>query len=167
MKSVRCPLGMALLLSLCLHVRMVHAASWWNDEDYVHGISVVPVPDLAIGLLAGTVLFVDTREPEEYAEKHIPGAINIRLVDVDGVDAQPLQKYQYVVPYCLKDFRGFEVARALREYKGLSNVVMMAPSGMKGWESQGLPLSSSNAEGMRKLAEWHKNSALTVTESQP
>src|SRR3954447_6614171 len=60
------------------------------------------------------VVFVDAREPQEWQEEHIPGAINVSLREVAQLDKRVLGDPDLVVAYCLKDFRGFEVAKALR-----------------------------------------------------
>ena len=100
-----------------------------------------PIPDLVDAVKQGkSVLFIDTREPEEFAESHIPGARNIPLRDVEHTDKAELSTYDFVVPYCLKDFRGFEVARALIE-AGLGNVTMMEPAGFNGWRQLSLPVA--------------------------
>ncbi|WP_164833039.1 hypothetical protein [Vibrio mytili] len=54
------------------------------------------------------------------------------------MDPTSWNKYDYIVPYCLKDFRGFETAKVLKN-KGLKNVVLMEPAGFNGWRSAGLP----------------------------
>ena len=128
------------------------AASWWADEEYNQGTLQVSVGLLAESLLEGETLFIDTRELEEFQGGHIPGAIHLQLKDVAGFDIVQLRRYTYVVPYCVKDFRGYEVARALMS-KGSSNVVMMAPAGLKGWKSEGLPIGIDTDAGLRNLAD--------------
>lgn len=155
-------LSVILISFFAIRYEVATAASWWGDSDYVHGVSHVSVQDLAKALHAGRVLFVDTREPEEFAESRIPGSINIRLMDVDSADVEAFKKYDYVVPYCMKDFRGFEVARALRDKKKLSNVVMMNPSGLVGWKASGLPLAIGGNDGVRELDHWLKNKTHAV-----
>lgn len=125
-------------LLICLFSISAHA-SWWST-DYVHGISQVEVEKLAQLAQQGKVLFIDTREPEEHQESHIPNSRNVALRDIADLDIEGMDQYEYVVPYCLKDFRGFEVARHLTE-KGLTNVVLMEPAGLNGWRSSGLPLA--------------------------
>src|SRR5438445_9611509 len=61
------------------------------------------------------VVFVDAREKQEWREEHIPGAINVSLREVRQLDQRTLGDPDLVVAYCLKDFRGFEVAKALRQ----------------------------------------------------
>ena len=102
------------------------------------------VPELPIGTLlaemkAGkSVLFVDVREPDEFAEAHIPGAMNVQLRALDADDIAAVKGADYVVSYCIKDFRGFEMARSLRD-AGVNNAVILNPYGIKGWIGEGLP----------------------------
>ncbi|MEC9358315.1 MAG: rhodanese-like domain-containing protein [Pseudomonadota bacterium] len=89
------------------------------------------------------VVFIDAREIREYREGHIPGAHNLPLWklarDTDSAPISELAAADLVVPYCAKDFRGFEVARALREH-GVQNVALMAEHGLAAWTREGLPI---------------------------
>jgi len=137
----------------------LYAASWWDSEDYYHGYEQVNTKELLAPAQAGTVLFIDTREPEEFAEGHIPGAINIPLRDSTTINVEDFQDYTHVVPYCLKDFRGFEVARRLLE-QGLNNVTMMNPPGLRGWQSFDLPMvseSMSPEEASKVFLAWSED----------
>lgn len=96
------------------------------------------------------VVFVDTREPAEYAKSHIPGAINIPMRDLDQATFDWLKQADRVISYCVKDFRGYEVARLMAE-KGIDQVAVMKPHGLSGWQSHGLPLTVAGASG--QLAE--------------
>lgn len=98
------------------------------------------------------VVFVDTREPAEYAKSHIPGAINIPMRDLDQATFDWLKQADRVISYCVKDFRGYEVARLMSE-KGVDQVAVMKPYGLSGWQSHGLPLTVAGASG--QLAEEH------------
>jgi len=111
------------------------------------------------------VVFVDTRERWEYDEGHIPGAINLRLRDVDEHAAERFADADLVIAYCVKDFRGYEVAKALR---GLDvPAAIMTPHGMRGWIAAGLPVAGgehlSEADGVsavRRLARTSGAAAL-------
>lgn len=101
------------------------------------------------------VVFVDVREPDEYREGHIPGALNIPLRDIDEAVVARLRGADYVVSYCVKDFRGFEMARALQD-AGVENSVILSPYGIRGWVASGLPTVGTRAlaaeEGAAALA---------------
>lgn len=105
----------------------------------------VPIEELLEAMGRGKhVVFVDVRESDEFAEGHIPGARNILLRDVGPAVVDQLQAADYVVSYCVKDFRGFEMAKALAD-AGVRNSVILNPYGIKGWVSQGLPTAGSRA----------------------
>ena len=89
------------------------------------------------------VVFVDTREPAEFQKSHIPGAINIPMRDLNPSVYDQLKKVDRVISYCIKDFRGYEVARQMLD-NGVNNVVVMKPHGLSGWQSMGLPMTSSD-----------------------
>ena len=91
--------------------------------------------------LSKDVVFVDTREPAEFQRSHIPGAINIPMRDLDQSVYNQLKNVDRVISYCVKDFRGYEVARMMLEH-GVSNVAVMKPHGLAGWQSVGLPVTS-------------------------
>ncbi len=100
------------------------------------------------------VVFIDTREIDEFEEGHIPGSINIRLRDIGRALPPEVQGADVVVPYCVKDFRAFEVAKRLKEL-GVTNVGLMNPWGISGWNAIGLPVAGTRglqeAEAMQKL----------------
>ena len=102
------------------------------------------------------VVFVDVREPLEYDEFHIPGAINLRLRDVRPEMKARFEDADLVIAYCIKDFRGFEMARSLAEI-GVQNVGIMKPYGIAGWRHLGLPVTSrgglSEREALDKLGQ--------------
>jgi rhodanese-related sulfurtransferase len=101
-----------------------------------------------------TVVFVDAREPAEFAEEHIPGAINVTLREIESMDPATLADPDLVVAYCLKDFRGFEVAKALNR-AGVRNARTLKEQGINGWKAQGLPTflagEVSNDEAVSRL----------------
>lgn len=87
------------------------------------------------------VVFVDAREPQEFEELHIPGAVNMRLRDITEAIAPDFEDADLVVGYCIKDFRGFEVARTLAEV-GVKPTAILKPFGLAGWRSLGLPVAN-------------------------
>ena len=106
--------------------------------------------------LGKQVIFLDTRETEEFNETHLPGAQLLRLRDVNGENAHDLLEADLVVPYCVKDFRGFEVAKALKRH-GVNRVATLSPNGLKGWLAAGLPVARfgemDDAQAIEKLMQ--------------
>ena len=108
-----------------------------------------------LGMIASgkNVVFVDAREAGEFDEVHIPGAINLQLRDIDESVRSRFEGADLVIGYCIKDFRGFEVARALAEI-GVRPTAIMEPFGLAGWRSLKLPVaggSVSEEEGLKSL----------------
>ena len=105
------------------------------------------------------IVFVDTREDAEFDERHIPGAVNLKLREVSEQSVQSIKDADLVIAYCIKDFRGYEVALAMSK-AGVERVGIMNPFGLKGWVDQGLPIVDSNLSESQAL-EKLKSIALT------
>lgn len=122
-----------LAIAFCLQV---FRGSGAPDEPLVG----VATTDEVLSLIrqGKKVVFVDAREEEEWQEERIPGAINISLREVAALDRSTLGDPDLVVAYCLKDFRGFEVAKALKN-AGVENASILAELGINGWKKEGLP----------------------------
>ena len=136
---------MLLRTTLLILAALVGSVVTLEVSDLSKGDGPFSVPTLTLENVISaidegqSVIFVDTREPEEFAEGHIPGAINIPLRDVNPDDFQRmgLQDADMVIPYCMKDFRGYEVARRFSE-TGLTNVVLIDEHGLNAWRDLGL-----------------------------
>ncbi|TCK18888.1 rhodanese-related sulfurtransferase [Thiogranum longum] len=116
-----------------------------NVEYMQQAVLEYPINNILEMIAKGKkVVFVDTREEPEYDEFHIPGAINIRLRDVSFETVTQLDGADLVISYCIKDFRGYEVAQALRRV-GVQPVGIMKPYGLKGWKDLGLPVAERDA----------------------
>ena len=87
------------------------------------------------------VVFIDVREPEEFEEVHIPGAMNIQIRNLNGATLEKLKSADLIVSYCVKDFRGYEMAAKIAR-GGFQNSVIMKPYGIKGWIDAGFPVYS-------------------------
>lgn len=119
-----------------------------SDEDALVSKSLVDelqIEHVLTRMSSGeNVIFVDTRERAEYNEFHIPGAVHIPLRNVSAETVAEITTADLVIPYCVKDFRGYEVARALASY-GVDNVAILNPYGIRGWRSSGLPVTGSRS----------------------
>lgn len=117
---------------------------------------LVPVASAAEVLeqirLGKRVVFVDARERQEFEEEHIPGAINLTLREIRAMDPAQLRDADLVIAYCLKDFRGFEVAKALRE-AGVEHAATLQEQGINGWKKAGLPTYLANVRSAEQSAE--------------
>jgi rhodanese-related sulfurtransferase len=103
-------------------------------------VTEMPIGELLGHMRSGAkVAFVDVREPDEFAENHIPGAINLTIADANSQSVQRFKEFDVVVAYCIKDFRGFEMARKLRDL-GIKQSAILNPYGIKGWISSSMPV---------------------------
>jgi rhodanese-related sulfurtransferase len=115
-------------------------------------VETVQVSDILSSIASGReVVFVDTRETQEFEESHIPGALNIKLRDIDAQSVAVLKGADLVISYCLKDFRGYEVARKLMHH-GVDNSAVMNPHGYVAWRTLGLPIASRGGQKAAALA---------------
>jgi rhodanese-related sulfurtransferase len=93
------------------------------------------------------LLLLDVREPHEFADGHIPGALNVPrgllelMADSDSPVADPaVVGASRVVTYCIKapGARSLFAADTLTKM-GFTDVAAM-PAGLNGWMEAGLPL---------------------------
>lgn len=102
--------------------------------------------------LGKKIIFLDTRETEEFDEVHLPGARLVRLRDVNASMVASFSDADLVVPYCVKDFRGFEVAKAIKDL-GFDKVATLSPNGLKGWLNAELPIVRAGSNEEQALEE--------------
>ncbi|NMG60115.1 rhodanese-like domain-containing protein [Geitlerinema sp. P-1104] len=83
------------------------------------------------------LLVIDVREPSEYADGHIPTAINIPLRTISQ-NLNQIPKNRPVVLYCSS---GYRTAMALTSLQllGYDNVQSFPPS-LAGWQAAGEPI---------------------------
>lgn len=85
---------------------------------------------------AGTPhLLLDVREPFEYAQAHIPGAVLIPMNDVLA-RVHELDEHEHVVVVCRTGNRSAMVAMGLHDY-GLPNTFYNLEGGIVAWAQQG------------------------------
>lgn len=140
------PLKRSILVAIALSI-----------SSTAHAFEVLAPRALVEMLHAGEkVVFVDVREPAEFAVNHIPGAINLPQREFEA-RRRELDPDAILIPYCNMDFRGFVSARAL-EQLGFERVALMQERGLHGWREQGLPVVGresglTDAEALAKLRD--------------
>ena len=85
------------------------------------------------------VQLLDVREPFEWNEGRIEGAVHIPLNDLMAGSMEGLEPEKPVVIYCRTANRS-EVARAMLEARGVQAHVM--EGGSENWVAQGLPFTT-------------------------
>lgn len=85
-------------------------------------------------------ILVDVMPAENFAEGHIPGAINIPYEEIGSKADELLDKEKTIITYC-KDYMctGSSVAAKKLMHLGYEKVLDFA-AGTRGWEQAGLPL---------------------------
>lgn len=115
------------------------------EEVVRKGFAVVSPDEARAMLMNRSHLFVDARDPGEFAEGHIPGALNISEdAMIMGLDAavSGIEKARPMVVYCgnLACPKSKDLARAL-EQMGFTAVWVM-PEGVEGWKAVGGPVEA-------------------------
>jgi rhodanese-related sulfurtransferase len=88
------------------------------------------------------LVFIDAREAAEHEEERLPGAMRLPLRDVSASKLKSVPADAVLIAYCIKDFRGFEVARALQRL-GYANVRVLDDPGLQGWKKAKLPTAGT------------------------
>lgn len=100
----------------------------------------VDAPEFAEGIKSNNPVVVDVRTPEEFAEGHLPGALNIDFKSDDFLSSaeSALEKKRTVYVYCRSGRRSAAAASLLAE-KGFSLVNL--DSGIIDWQKRGFPVT--------------------------
>jgi rhodanese-related sulfurtransferase len=101
-----------------------------------HTVPEISVQDAALD--STSILFLDAREPREYAVSHIAGALSVGYDHFDVQKLPLLDKNQRTVVYCSVGYRSEKVAEQLRS-AGFQNVSNLY-GGIFEWVNQGLPI---------------------------
>ena len=119
---------------------LVLSALLLSTAAFSHGsIPDVSVQTLAEQPFAGLVL--DVRTPEEFAENHIPGAVNVPHKDITAHLAKLGDIEQPVLVYCRS---GRRAAIALEQLSELGFSALYHLDGdMQAWQSNNLPMMQS------------------------
>lgn len=91
--------------------------------------------------LGNNDLILDVRNPDEYREAHIKGAMNIPLPEVSQ-RAQELMKFDTIYIHCKRGGRA-QTAFQLLSAAGLTNLTCIADAGMDAWVAEGYPTERS------------------------
>lgn len=147
---------MALLLALVSTFVALGSASGRPEASLL--VPRVSLGEVLRALSAGRrVVFVDVREPQEYGEFHLPGALNLPTRSLTPDKKGYFEGADLVIPYCSEGFRGFEGGRLLRRM-GVEGVRLLQEEGLAAWAEAGLPLAGAVArktdlEAMAELYE--------------
>ncbi len=115
----------------------MRASSCTNNDNIVS----VSAPELKKEIKSDSVQLVDVRTPQEYAEGHIDGALNINVQSDDSKELaqRELSKDSTVLVYCRSGRRSLDAAEMLTR---LGYNVVNLKGGIIEWKEDGLPLVS-------------------------
>ena len=96
----------------------------------------------------GDLILLDTREPHEYAEAHLDGAVLVPPAEVlERIDEIAPDTSQRLLVYCRTGNRSARAVHQLQEELGYENAVNVS-GGIVEWQQKGLPVAE--AEGMTR-----------------
>ena len=115
----------------------MRASSCTNNDNIVS----VSAPEFKKEIKSDSVQLVDVRTPQEYAEGHIDGALNIDVQsdDFKELAQRELSKDSTVLVYCRSGRRSLDAAEMLTR---LGYNVVNLKGGIIEWKEDGLPLVS-------------------------
>lgn len=85
-------------------------------------------------------VILDVRSPEEWAQIHIPGSLNIPHDEVEN-HIDELKKYQKIFIHCRSGGRA-QRAFATLKGKGLTNLYCLGDTGIMAWMDEGYPIEA-------------------------
>lgn len=114
-----------------------------NSNDNITSVSA---PEFDKEIKADSVQLLDVRTPQEYAEGHIDGALNINIQSDDFRQRaeKGLSKDSTILVYCRSGRRSMEAAEMLTK---LGYKVVNLKGGIIEWKGDGLPVTT---EGLPK-----------------
>lgn len=116
------------------------AREYLGEVDELEAISR---EELARRLAAGTVVLVDVRPAEEYAQGHLPGAVSVPL-DTLARWAREAPKRKQIVAYCRGPYCAYAV-QAVAELTKRGLRAVRATDGIAEWRAAGYPVETGGA----------------------
>lgn len=116
------------------------ARAYLGEVDELEAISR---EELARRLAAGTVVLVDVRPAEEYAQAHLPGAVSVPL-DALARWAREAPKRKQIVAYCRGPYCAYAV-QAVAELTKRGLRAVRATDGVAEWRAAGYPVETGGA----------------------
>ena len=93
-------------------------------------------------------LLVDIREPDEYARSHIPGALNIPLAKLDGLETGE----RLVLFHCRSGARTQGNAALLAQASG-DTPCYIVEGGLEAWAKAGLPVAKDKSQPLEIMRQ--------------
>lgn len=125
-------------LLLILMTMCATQISGCNTNDNIISVSA---PEFDKEIKADSVQLLDVRTPQEYAEGHIDGALNINVQsdDFQRMVEKELSKDSTILVYCRSGRRSMDAAEILTK---LGYKVVNLKGGIIEWKEDGLPVTT-------------------------
>lgn len=126
------------VISLMIMTLCATQMSGCNANDNIVSVSA---PEFDKEIKADSVQLLDVRTPQEYAEGHIEGALNIdvRSDDFRQTAGKELSKDSTILVYCRSGRRSMDAAEILTR---LGYKVINLKGGIIEWKADGLPVTT-------------------------
>lgn len=110
-----------------------------------NNITSVSATEFENEIKADSVQLLDVRTPQEHAEGHIAGALNIDVKSDDfrQIAENELSKDSTILVYCLSGRRSMDAAEILT---GLGYKVVNLKGGIIEWKGDGLPVTTEGLQ---------------------
>lgn len=108
-------------------------------------------------------IFLDAREPEEYAVSHLPGALHVGYNYLNVNVLGGFDKFRPVVVYCTVGYRSERAAKELRK-AGFTRVYNLYGS-LYAWKLAGFPLEDQNGQPTERLHTYSRKWGSFVPDS--
>jgi len=150
-----------LSLLLLLFVQTLYAQSdidaAYNNmlqKKYQQGFPVIHPEAAEVLVNNGEVTFLDTREVDEYAVSHIPGAVDVGYKKVAWEKIEALDKSRKIIVYCSVGIRSEAIGKQLLQ-KGFTDVYNLY-GGIFLWADQGRELIDSEGNKTSKVHGYNR-----------
>ena len=129
-----------IVVSALIIVAVVATTFYWPKEAEADGFrSVQATPFMLEKVKADEWLLIDVRTPQEYADGHIPGALNMPHEAIgDYVEQLNDAKDKPIIIYC-RSGRRAQIAMQMLEQKQFTGISHLEGD-MLGWTEAGLPV---------------------------
>lgn len=135
---------MKKILSIVRHtlfvILMTMSAMQISGCNGNENIVSVPAPEFDKAIKADSMQLLDVRTPQEYAEGHIDGALNIDVQsdDFQKMAEKDLSRDSTILVYCRSGRRSMDAAKILTK---LGYKVVNLKGGIIEWKEDGLPVT--------------------------
>ena len=123
------------------------AFTWLTGNASRHSLHRPPVPEVEVlqakALIDAGALVIDVRGAEQFAVRHLPGAVPVPLAILRaGIPASvAAAKDRPIIVYCNQGAGSGPDATRLLQSAGYAKVVHLR-TGIEGWAAAGLPVNS-------------------------